>query len=202
MIAKARVAAFEILRAVAAERADLPSALAHAREALDDDRDRALAGEIASGVLRHRSAIDHLIAAFAKRDIERLDPEIVTILRLSCYQLLHLTRVPAAAVVDDAVDLTRRVKKRSAAGFVNAILRSLSRNRANLPLPSRPTDSSDRDAAIEYLATTLSHPRWLAGRWYDRLGLDRAESWMQFNNLPARLTLRVNRLKTTADALT
>jgi len=202
MIAKARVAAFEILRAVAAERADLPSALAHAREALDDERDRALAGEIASGVLRHRSAIDHLIAAFAKRGIERLDPEIVTILRLSCYQLLHLTRVPAAAVVDDAVDLTRRVKKRSAAGFVNAILRSLSRNRANLPLPSRPTDSSDRDAAIEYLATTLSHPRWLAGRWYDRLGLDRAESWMQFNNLPARLTLRVNRLKTTADALT
>ena len=61
MIARARVAAFETLLAVSSERADLPSALALARESLDDDRDRALAGEIASGVLRHRSAIDRLI---------------------------------------------------------------------------------------------------------------------------------------------
>jgi 16S rRNA (cytosine967-C5)-methyltransferase len=201
MIARARVAAFEILMAVSSERADLPSALALERESLDDDRDRALAGEIASGVLRHRSAIDRLIATFSKRDIGKLDPEVVTILRLSSYQLLHLTRVPASAVVDDAVDLTRRVKKSSAAGFVNAVLRTLSRNRRTLPLPPRPSDPADRDAALEYLAVTLSHPRWLAARWYDRLGFERAERWMLFNNEPARLTLRVNRLKTTLDAL-
>jgi 16S rRNA (cytosine967-C5)-methyltransferase len=201
MIARARVAAFEILLAVSSERADLPSALALARESLDDDRDRALAGEIASGVLRHRSAIDHLIATSAKRDIGRLDLEVLTILRLSCYQLLHLTRVPASAVVDDAVDLTRRAKKRSASGFVNAVLRALSRNRRNLPLPPRPVDASDRDATLEYFAVTLSHPRWLAARWYDRLGFERAEQWMLFNNQPARLTLRANRLKTTPDAL-
>jgi len=201
MIAPARVAAFDILQALSSGRADLPSALAHARESLDDDRDRALAGEIATGVLRHRAAIDHLIAAFAKRDIDRLDPEIVTILRLSSYQLLHLTRVPAAAVVDDAVDLTRRAKKRSASGFVNAVLRSLSRGRASLPLPPRPANPSDRESALAYLATTLSHPRWLAARWYDRIGFERAEQWMQFNNHPAKLTLRANRLKTTPDAL-
>ena len=201
MIGPARIAAFEILRAVSSQRADLPSALAHVRGRLTDDRDRALAGEIATGSIRHQSALDHLIATFARRHIDRLDPEIVTILRLSCYQLLHLSRVPAAAVVDDAVDLTRRIKKRSAAGFVNAVLRNVSRNRGNLPLPKRPGDPSNRDAAIEYLAVTLSHPRWLAERWYDRLGLERAEHWMQFNNVPAHLTLRANRLKTTADAL-
>src|SRR5215831_13860646 len=201
MIARARVAAFEILLAVSSERADLPSALALARESLDDDRDRALAGEIASGVLRHRASIDHLIATFAKRDIARLDLEVLTILRLSAYQLLHLTRVPASAVVDDAVDLTRRVKKRSAAGFVNAVLRALSRNRTSLPLPPRPADPADRRAALEYLDVTLSHPRWLAARWYDRLGFERAEQWMLFNNQPARLTLRINTLKTTSDAV-
>jgi 16S rRNA (cytosine967-C5)-methyltransferase len=201
MIARARVAAFETLLAVSSGRADLPSALALARESLDDDRDRALAGEIASGVLRHRSAIDHLIATFAKRDVDRLDPEVLTILRLSCYQLLHLTRVPAAAVVDDAVDLTRRAKKRSASGFVNAVLRTLSRNRKQLPLPMRPQDASDRRVALEYLSVTLSHPRWLAARWLDRLGFERAEQWMLFNNQPARLSLRVNRLKTTPETL-
>ena len=120
MISPARIAAFEILSAVSAGSADLPTAIAFARNSLRDDRDRALAAEIASGVQRWRAALDHLIVQFSKRDISRLDPEVVEILRLSAYQLLHLTRVPASAVVDDAVNLTGRAGKRSASGFVNA----------------------------------------------------------------------------------
>ena len=202
MIAPARVAAYDILRAVSAGNADLPTAIAVARGALHDERDRALAAEIASGVQRQRAAIDHLIVEFAGRKIERLDPEIVEILRLSAYQLLHLTRVPAAAVVDDAVDLTKKAGKRSASGFVNAVLRSISRRRASLPLPPKPSDPADRDAALNYLSITLSHPRWLAERWLERLGLDTADAWMQFNNTPGSVTLRANRLQTTREALT
>ncbi len=56
-------------------------------------------------------------------------------------------------------------------------------------------------AALDYLSITLSHPRWLATRWYDRLGFEAAEAWMIFNNAPAPLTLRVNRLRTTPSAL-
>ena len=201
MIAPARVAAYDILCAVSAGNTDLPTAIAFARASLHDDRDRALAAEIASGVQRWRAALDHLIVEFARRAIDRLDPEIVEILRLSAYQLLHLTRVPAAAVVDDAVDLTKRAGKRSASGFVNAVLRSISRRRASLPLPPRPSDPTDRDAALKYMSVTLSHPRWLAERWLDRLGLDAAEAWMRFNNTAGSVTLRANRLQTTRDAL-
>src|SRR5215470_6229142 len=111
MIAPARTAAFDILSAVSAGNADLPTAIAFARATLTDDRDRALAAEIATGVQRWRAALDHLIVTLSKRTLNRLDPEIVEILRLSAYQLLHLTRVPAAAVVDDAVNLTRRTGK-------------------------------------------------------------------------------------------
>src|SRR6266508_2632388 len=99
MIAPARLAAFDILSAISSGRADLPGAIARARDSLHDERDRALAAEIATGVQRQRGALDHLIVHFAKRPLERLDPEIVEILRLSAYQLLHLTRVPASAVV-------------------------------------------------------------------------------------------------------
>lgn len=201
MIAPARVAAFEILSAVSAGRADLSSAIAHARTTLSDDRDRALASEIATGVQRMRAALDHLIVQFSKRPIDRLDPEILEILRLSIYQLLHLTRVPAAAVVDDAVNLAGRMGKRSAAGFVNAVLRTLARRRSSLPLPERPADPADRARAIDYLSVTLSHPRWLAERWYERLGFGAAERWMQFNNRPAPLTLRANRLRITPEDL-
>jgi len=91
MIAPARSAAYDILRAVSTGRADLPSAVAEARRKLRDDRDRSLASEIATGVQRWRASLDHLIAAFSKRRLDRLDPEVVEILRLSAYQLLHLT---------------------------------------------------------------------------------------------------------------
>jgi len=200
MIAPARVAAYEILTAVSKGR-DLPAAIASARRGLRDDRDRALAAEIATGVQRWRSALDHAIAACADRPIDRLDPQIREILRLSAYQLLHLTRVPASAVVDDAVNLARRAGKRSAAGFVNAVLRKLSRRRSALPLPPRPADPTDRDAVLAYFSIALSHPRWLAARWYERLGFDAAETWLRFNNQPAPITLRANRIRTTPEAL-
>jgi 16S rRNA (cytosine967-C5)-methyltransferase len=201
MIAPARVAAYEILSAVDSGRADLSDALAATRTTLRDDRDKALAAEIAIGVQRWRAALDHLIVHFAKRPIQRLDREVLEILRLSAYQLLHLTRVPAAAVVDDAVDLTGRVGKRSASGLVNAVLRAISRHSHALPLPPRPDDPDDRPRALEYLGVTLSHPRWLVSRWYDTYGFDATETWLRFNNAPAPLTLRANALHNTPQEL-
>lgn len=199
MIAPARVAAYEVLSAVSSGDADLPTAIASARARLHDERDRALASDIATGVQRRRAALDYIIAAFSKRTIERLDPEIVEILRLSAYQLLHHSRVPASAVVDDAVNLARRAGKRSGAGFVNAVLRTISRHRQSLPLPPRPVDLADRAAALDYFSITLSHPRWLVERWYDRFGFDATETWLTFNNSPAPVTLRANTLRIRRD---
>jgi 16S rRNA (cytosine967-C5)-methyltransferase len=189
VIAPARVAAYDVVLAVGAGRADLPSALAHARSKLPDDRDRALAGEIATGTLRWQAAFDHVIEAFSGRPSARLDPEVLTILRIGMFQLLHLDRVPAAAVVDDAVELARKAGKRSASGFVNALLRRVSRERKQLPLPEQPP--------LDFLAITLSHPRWLAERWFARYGFDATVAWERFDNGPAALTLRANTLRTT-----
>jgi 16S rRNA (cytosine967-C5)-methyltransferase len=212
MIAPARVAAYEALRAIGGDRkapggrtaaarapVDLPTAIARVRSGLDDERDRALAGEIVTGTLRWQGALDHTIGAFAKRTLAKLDPEVVDILRMAIFQLLHLTRVPASAAVDDAVSLTKRAGKKSAAPLVNAVLRRVSRERDRLPLPARA--EQDRDAALDYLATTLSHPRWLAARWLDRYGFESAERWCLFNNTPPALTLRVNRLRSNPEQL-
>src|SRR5207247_4513025 len=123
---------------------------------------------LATGAIRWQAAADHIVCELSGRATSRLDDEILAILRLSIFQLLHLDRVPASAVVDDAVQLARKAGKSSAAGFVNALLRRVSRERLRLPLPDEPADSSDRDAAIEYASVTLSHPRWLIERWLNR----------------------------------
>jgi 16S rRNA (cytosine967-C5)-methyltransferase len=201
VIAPARLAAYRTLRAVEAGSADLADALARARTSLEDERDRALAGEIAIGTLRWQGAFDHVISSFAGRPLARLDLEVLTILRMSMFQLLHLDRVPAAAVVDEGVQLARLAGKSSAAGFVNALLRRVSRERGRLPLPPEPASPRSTDAAADYLATTLSHPRWLVARWLGRHGYDAAAAWARFDNAPAPLTLRANTLSTGREAL-
>lgn len=206
MAAPARVAAFEALRAVGSGSTTLGDALAHQRSRLTNERDRALASEIALGTLRWRAALDHAVAWAAGRPLDQIDPAVLHVLRLSAYQLLHLDRVPASAVVDDAVDLTRRAGHARAAGFVNAVLRGLSRQRRRITWPPRPssdtpTDPASRERALDFLAITLSHPRWLAARWLDRYGLEAADRWARFNNGRAPLTVRINTLRTTREAL-
>ena len=199
MIAPARRAAFGALMAIQSGHRDLPSALAESRERLEDERDRSLAAAIVHGTLRWQRVSDHLIEHFARRPLDTLDTGVLIILRLSLYQLLHLDRVPASAVVDDAVNLTRAAGKKSATGFVNAVLRATLRQRHALPLPARPDDASDREAALRYLAITCSHPEWLVARWLDRYGFANTEKWVHFNNEAAPLTLSVNRLRATRD---
>ena len=198
--APARRAAYAALRAVTSERADLPDALARARERLRDARDQALAADIATGTLRWMGSIDAVIEAFGGRPASLFDPEILDVLRLSVYQLEHLDRVPARAVVDDAVELAREARKTSASGLVNAILRRVSRELDRLPRPPRP-GPGDVGGALDYLSITLSHPRWLVARWLARVGLERAEAWARFNNAAAPLTLRANTLVLSRDEL-
>lgn len=189
----ARWAAYRALAAVR-EGADLATALARARARLDDERDRALAGEIALGVFRWLAALDHAISHRVRPDVARLDPEILDVLRVGAYQILYLERVPARAAISDAVEMARRVRKASAAGLMNAVLRGLDRERDRLPFP-------DRDQPLDYLSVTLSHPRWLAARWLSRYGFEATERWVRFDNAPAPMTVRANRLRIDRDAL-
>jgi 16S rRNA (cytosine967-C5)-methyltransferase len=201
VIGPARVAAFRALREVARGDAQPASVLAHEHRSLADPRDRALATEIVIGTLRWQRALDAAIASAAAREVDAIDADVRLILRLSLYQLLHLDRVPASAVVDDAVSLTRGAGQTRATGFVNGVLRTLSRTRGRLGLPPRPERGAARHAALAYLGVTQSHPDWLVARWLDRYGFDRAAAWTEFNNATPALTLRANRLVISRDAL-
>lgn len=202
MIAPARAAALRILGHVSGG-ATLADALARERDRLADARDRNLAHDLASGTLRWRNALDHVIAGASARPLDRIDPAVLDVLRLGAYQLLYLERVPDRAIVHDAVELVRTARHASAAGFVNAVLRKLARPGDRPQLPARPSapDAARREELVEYLATTCSHPRWLCERWLARVGFVAAEAWVVFNNTTPPLTLRINARRTTREAL-
>ena len=194
MIAPARRAALDALALIDAGDIDLGAAIARIRPTLEDERDRALLLELVTGTLRMRSALDYQLAQRVSRPLAKLDAAVLRILRVSAYQLLYQSRLPAAAVINDAVHLTRRAGKSSAAGLTNAVLRALSRNSHRLTWPPR-------EPVAEHLAVRHSHPQWLVERWLDRYGEQATEAWVQFNNQPPAMCLAVNRTKTTRDAL-
>lgn len=186
MIAPARRAAFLALEAVARERADLAAAIDAVRPIVSDRRDLALLHDLVTGTLRWRGVIDGVLAPLCRVPLPRLDLEVLTSLRLGAYQLLYLDRVPASAVVDDAVALVRTAKKSSATGLVNAVLRRVARGERG-PLPIDADDAAT-------LAREASHPEWLVRRWLSRRGRADVEAWLAFDNAPAPTTLRVNPL--------
>ena len=188
MIAPARRAAIDALRDIDEGPLDLGEAIARARHGLRDERDRALLLEIVTGTLRMRAALDYQIAQRTNRPLQKLDAAVLRVLRAAAFQLLNLSRLPAAAVINDSVELTRRAGKSSAAGLVNAVLRKLSRERDTLTWP-------------DDLAVVHSHPRWLVDRWLARYGEAATTAWLQFNNRAAALCLAVNRQQTTREAV-
>ena len=194
--APARVAAWRTLARVRAG-ATLADAVARERAGLEDARDRGLAHDLATGVLRWRSALDAVLGAASSRPIARVDDEVLDILRLGVYQLRHRDRLPAHAIVSDAVALTRLAGHTSAAGFVNAVLRRLAAGDAGASLDDAVLASS----SVEALATHFAHPEWLVTRWTARLGVDAAMAWMRFDNAPAPLTLRALPSAGSRDAL-
>src|SRR5208282_3137898 len=87
--------------------------------------DHSLTTELVMGVLRWRSLLDSQIATSSAQPLSKLDSEVLTALRLALYQLRWLSRIPARAAINESVELVKRARKRSAAPFVNAVLRKL-----------------------------------------------------------------------------
>lgn len=158
-------------------------------------RDRGLVTELVYGVLRHRNRLDWALGQFCRKPIQRLSPTLRNILRMGAYQILFLDRIPARAVVDEAVGLTRKKGAQGLSGFVNAVLRSLDRDRETISYPDSETDP------VRHLSVSYSHPEWMVGRWLKRYGPERTMALCQANNEIPPVTLRVNTLWATREAL-
>lgn len=182
-LSPARRAAFDILGRVESESAYASSLLAAADERLRSD-DRALCYELVLGVLRRRLWLDSALQHFADRRIENLDLPVRLALQIGLYQLRFLTRIPASAAVNESVNLVRAAGVKSAAGFVNAVLRRATRESDYDPT----TNVAD---PLEKLAIESSHPTWLIERWADAFGFDETVALARANNEPAPVAFRL-----------
>ena len=177
-ISPARSAAFDILLRVDRE-GSYASELLHSRryEGLSVV-DHSLATGMVMGVLRWRSLLDSEIAATSSQPVSKLDLEVVIALRLALYQLLYLDRIPAWAAISGSVELVKRARKRSAAPFVNAILRKLaSGTSAKANEPALEADSFSSAS----MAASWAHPLWMVERWTQAYGTETALGICQYD---------------------
>ncbi len=143
-------------------------------------KDRALLTQLVYGVLRQRRYLDAVMEPFVRQELE---PDIRDILRMGFYQLKFLSRIPAYAVVNAAVEQTKAIQPK-ASRLVNAVLRR----------------GQQYEPANLTLAVQYSHPDWLVARWAERFGSRLPEILAENNKIPP-LTLRVNRTKASRDEI-
>jgi 16S rRNA (cytosine967-C5)-methyltransferase len=176
----ARAAAFDILLQVEEKDAYASDLLNTGRYCKLPGVDHALATEIVMGVLRWRSRLDDEIEARCSQDLKKVDLEVLVALRIAAYQLLFLDRIPARAAVDESVELVKRARKRSAAGFVNAILRKLAGD-ANSIRNSNMELLAEGNNALPDTAKRFAHPAWLLESWAQQFGREAVAGICAFN---------------------
>lgn len=157
--------------------------------------DVALATRIVYGVLQNRALLDFYLGAYCSQKVGHLQPPLTDILRIGAYQILFLDKVPDRAAVNESVELAKKNGRGAASGLVNAVLRKVSLNKAQLP----PIPAGDE---AQFLSVRYSHPKWLVKRLLTLLGREEAEAFLAADNGVAPLTVQVNTLKTTAADLT
>src|SRR5262249_893048 len=145
--------------------------------------DHGLATQLVMGVLRWQSLLDKKIAERSSQTLSRLDPEVLTALRLAASQLRLLDRVPERAAVHESVELVKRAKKRSAVPFANAVLRKLTGAKA--------APAIDESRTPAELAEFSAHPLWMVERWAHEYGFHMARQICVYDQRIPETTIRV-----------
>ncbi|MFC5703430.1 16S rRNA (cytosine(967)-C(5))-methyltransferase RsmB [Cohnella faecalis] len=157
-------------------------------------QDAALATEIVYGTIQRLATIDRVLEQKVKGWPSKVEPWARSLLRLSYYQLRWLDRVPAHAVVDEAVRLAKKRGHAGIAGLVNGVLRGVLRDGVVQPLPANLPPA-------ERIALEHSYPGWMVERWIADYGAEIAEAICAAGNVPPHASARVNRLRTNRDDL-
>lgn len=143
-----------------------------------EKQDRAFITRVSEGTVERQILLDHVIDRFSKIKTKKLKPVIRTILRMSVYQILYMERVPDSAVCNEAVKLAKKRKFDGLSGFVNGVLRSISREKGNLTFT---------DPSVEYCM-----PAWILDMWEKDYGREKAVSMASSFLNDNRLAVRCN----------
>lgn len=179
------------------------------------------ATDLVFGTIRNRLTIDMVIAKLADCPAERVSKKLLNIIRVGIYELIYCPSTSDYAAVNEAVNIAKAVAGKKGAGFVNAVLRQVTRNITNRQqailetdiektIPQTPSTGCEFDCNIlpnpktspaDYLNGAFSLPKWLVAGWVEVFGFEKSRQICFASNRKGGIYLRINPLKTTAEQL-
>jgi len=181
-----------------------------------DQKQRAT--DLVLGSIRNRTAIDTVIAAFSGRPVGRIPGKLLNIIRIGTYELIYSPSTGQHSIVNEAVENTKDIAPEKQVGFVNAVLRQITRHITNRQIQLLPQADSrctlaqtplsgcefDRDflpdpeaLPADYLNTVFSLPKWLVTDWLGEFGAELTRQICFASNRRPSIYIRPNSLKTT-----
>lgn len=133
-------------------------------------RDRAFLTRLVQGTLERRLELDYIINSFSRTKVSRMKPAIRVILRTGVYQLKYMDAVPASAACNEAVKLARRHGFSGLSGFVNGVLRGISRGMDQMEWPDAVREEK------QFLSVRYSMPEWIVERFLRQYGREHCEA--------------------------
>ena len=153
-------------------------------------KDKGLITELVYGIIDKKLTLDYVIGRYSRVKLKKISKYILLILRMGLYQLMFTDKIPESAAVSESVKLAKRYGHGASAGFVNGVLRSFIRGGVEYP-----------EKGVEYLSVKYSFPIWLCERWVSDFGFEFTEDLLKAFGEDAKITLRPNSMKITAEGL-
>jgi len=160
-----------------------------------EDVDRRFVTEIVNGVLRWRLKLDWYLNQLYLGEYDNLITDVKNNLRSSVYQLTYLDKIPAYAVLYEAVEIAKSKFNQKTANLVNAILRNFLRQHKKFEFLEKQLE------ILEKLSVRYSHPEWMVQRWIEYWGVDEVKLLCEANNSRPRLSVRINEQLAQRDVL-
>lgn len=160
-----------------------------------DKKERAFITRVSEGTIQRMIELDYIIDQFSKVKVNKMKPVIRNILRMSVYQLKYMDSVPASAACNEAVKLARKKGFGSLSGFVNGVLRNITRNLTAVTYPD------EKKEPVRALSVCYSMPEWIVEQWLEDYGKERTEAVLGAFLTEAPLTIRTNQSRITPEEL-
>lgn len=138
-----------------------------------EGRDKSFLKRVTEGTLERMIQIDYVLDQFSKVPVSKMKPFIRNVLRISVYQLLFMDNIPDSAVCNEAVKLAGKRGFKNLGGFVNGVLRTISRKKEEIIWPDRDKDK------VAYLSVMYSMPLWLTEKFVKERGYEQTEKILQ-----------------------
>lgn len=158
-----------------------------------DRTQRAFINRLSLGTIECRIEMDYILNQYSKTPVNRMKPLIRRIMRMAVYQIIYMENVPDSAACNEAVKLAAKRGFTGLKGFVNGVLRNISRNKDNITYPDKAKETK------KYLSVKYSMPEWIIELWNTNMSYEEIEDILAGMKKDKKTYIRCNTLKGSTD---